>query len=112
MNTVKNFIIAVNLDRYVGSCNTQNDLSNKVCIPNKTKDLNLSVFNMITGINESKTLTKHISCEYKCRFDVTKCNSINGRITINVDVSVKNIIYVIKIMFRISLHVIGKMENI
>ena len=24
---------------------------------------------MITGINESKTLTKHISCECKCKFD-------------------------------------------
>ena len=30
---------------------------------------------MITGINESKTLTKHISCECKCRFDGRKCNS-------------------------------------
>ena len=29
----------------------------------KTKDIDLSVFNMITGINESKPLTKHISCE-------------------------------------------------
>ena len=28
---------------------------------------------MITGINESKTLTKHISCKYK--FDGTKCHS-------------------------------------
>ena len=27
---------AVNLDRYVGSCNTLNELSNKVCVPNKT----------------------------------------------------------------------------
>ena len=45
----------------VGNCNTLNDLSNKVCIPNKMDDSNLSVFNMITGINESKTLTKHIS---------------------------------------------------
>ena len=35
--------------------NTLNDLSNKVCIPNKIEDLNLSVFNMITGMNESKT---------------------------------------------------------
>ena len=43
---------AVKLDRCVGSCNTLNDLSNKVCVPNKTEDLNLSVFNMITGINE------------------------------------------------------------
>ena len=24
---------------------------------------------MITKINESKTLIKHISCEYKCNFD-------------------------------------------
>ena len=30
---------------------------------------------MITGINESKTLTTHISCECKCKFDRTKCNS-------------------------------------
>ena len=37
---------------------------------------------------------------------------LNGGITINVDVSVKNIIYVKKIMFEILLHVIVKMENI
>ena len=39
---------AVKLDRCVGSCNTLNDISNKVCFPNKTEDLNLSAFNMIT----------------------------------------------------------------
>ena len=37
-----------------------NDLTNKVCAPDKTEDLNLNVFNMITGINKSETLTKHI----------------------------------------------------
>ena len=66
---------AVKLDKCVGSYNTLNDLSNKVCVPNKTEDLNLRIFNMIRGINESKTLTKHISCECKCRFDGRKCNS-------------------------------------
>ena len=30
---------------------------------------------MITWINESKKLTKHISCECKCKFDGRKCNS-------------------------------------
>ena len=54
---------AVKLDRCVGSCNTLNDLSNKVCVPNKTEDLYLNVFNMITGMNESKTLTRHTSWE-------------------------------------------------
>ena len=66
---------AVKLDRFAGSCNTPNELSNKVCVPNKTKDLNLSLFNMIAGINESKTLTNHISCECKCKFNGRKCNS-------------------------------------
>ena len=43
--------------------------------PNKTEDLNLSVFNMILGIHKSKRLTKHVSCEGKCKFDGRKCNS-------------------------------------
>ena len=83
---------AVKLDRCVESCNTLNDLSNKVCVPNKAEDLNLSVFNMVTRINGSKTLTKHISCECQCTFDGKNIIQINGGITINVDVSVKNII--------------------
>ena len=29
---------------------------------------------MITVINKSKILTKHISCECKCKFDGRKCN--------------------------------------
>ena len=41
----------VNLDRCMVRYNTLDDLSNKVCVPSKTEDLNLSVFNMITGIN-------------------------------------------------------------
>ena len=45
--------------------NTLKDLSNKVCVPNKTNDLNLSVFSMTTGINKSKTLIKHISRDRK-----------------------------------------------
>ena len=65
----------VNFDRCVGSCNILKDFSNKVCVPNKTKDLNLSVLTMITGMYESKTLTKHKSCKCKCKFDGRKCNS-------------------------------------
>ena len=66
---------AVKLDRHIGGYNTLNNLSNKVCVPNKTEDLNLRVFNMITAINESKTLTTHISCEFKYKFDLTRYNS-------------------------------------
>ena len=49
---------------------------------------------MITRINESKTLTKHISCELNVNLLEENVIQINGKITINVDMSVKNIIYV------------------
>ena len=73
------YLFPVKLDRCVESFDTLNDLSNTACIPNKAQDLSLSVFNMITGINESKTLTKHISCECKCRLDGRKCNSYRSK---------------------------------
>ena len=37
---------------------------------------------------------------------------VNVGIMTNVDVSVKNVMYVKKIIFGILLHVVGKMENI
>ena len=64
----------VKIDRCVGSCNTLNDLSNKVCVTIKTEDLTPSMFNMITEMNESKTLTMLISGKCKCKFDERKCN--------------------------------------
>ena len=68
------YSFAVNLDRCIRSCNTLNDLSNRIYVPNKTRFLHLNVFNIITGINESKTLTKDISCKCKCMFYSSKCN--------------------------------------
>ena len=58
------------LDRCVESYNTPNDLCNKVCVLNK----NGTVFKMITGITESKILTKHVSYKCKYEFDGRKCN--------------------------------------
>ena len=63
------------LDRCNGSFNILDDLSIRICAPNKTEDLNLNLFNVKTIIYELKTLTKHISCNCKCKFDVRKCNS-------------------------------------
>ena len=51
----------------------------KYVFQEKTEDLNLSLFNMISEINESKTLTKHISCKCKCNFEGRKSNSDQKR---------------------------------
>ena len=101
---------AVKLDRCGGSRNTLNDLSNKVCVPNKTDDVNTHVFNMITGKNKIKIFNKTCECKYK--FLEEHAIQIKSGITINVDASVKNIIYLKKIIFGILLHVAAKMVNI
>ena len=92
----------------VGSCNTLNDLPNKVCVPNKTEDFDLNMCNMITGINESKKINK----PYIMSMMEENVIQINGGKMMNVFVSVKNMIYVKNIMFGIKLYVIVKMENI
>ena len=56
---------AFKLNRCDGRCNTLNGLFNKICVSNKTEDLNLGVFKMFTGLKKSKTLIKHLSCECK-----------------------------------------------
>ena len=51
--------------------NGKYDLSYRICIPNKTADINVNVLD-ITRINESKALTKHVSWECECRFNYRK----------------------------------------
>ena len=41
----------------------------------KAKDINVKVFEMIANKNEAKTMTKHISCDCKCKFNSATCNS-------------------------------------
>ena len=65
---------------------------------------------MITGMNESSECIYHVNV--KVNLMEENVMQINGGIMINVDVNVKNVKYVKKIMFRISLHEVVKMENI
>ena len=105
-------LFAVTLDMCVRSCNALNDLYNKVYVPSKIEDLNLSMFSMITGIIELKTLTKLVSCDCKCKFDGRKYNSNQKWNNDQCFASVKNIIYVKKIIFGSLLHVDADMVNI
>ena len=100
----------------MGSYNTLNDLSNKVCVPNKREDLNLSVFNMTIGINQSQILTKHINhAIVNVNLTANNATQIKSEIMINVGGSAKiqmNIMHVAKIIFTILIHVVLKMLNI
>ena len=54
----------VNLDIFDISFNTVENPFGKIYVLNKIKDLNLKLFIITTGINKSKTLIKHSSCNY------------------------------------------------
>lgn len=52
-----------------GSCNTFDDLNDKIHVPNKTIDVSSRMNNMVTGKSKSKSLIKHISHDCKSTFD-------------------------------------------
>ena len=83
-------------------------MSNKECVPSKTEDLSLTFFNMITEINESKILTKHISYECKCRKRNSNLKWNNNKCRFKCR---KHHICE-KIIFGILVHVIAEKVNI
>ena len=54
------FIISLN--KGSGSCNAADDLSTKICVPSKIKDVNVKVYNITTGM---------ILCDFKCKLNST-----------------------------------------
>ena len=96
----------------MGSWNTLNGLSNRLCVPDKTEDLNLDVFNSKIRVNESKTLTKHIPCKCKCKFGCSKCNSNQKWYSDKCKCECKNCQGAKKIMAGIQLHVFVRMVSI
>ena len=62
----------VSIDRR--SCNTIEVPFSTICLPNKIEDVNLKVYNIIKGINQSKKLLKHTSGESKYKLDGKRNN--------------------------------------
>ena len=46
-----------------------------VCVPNKVKNINLKVFNLISRANDTRFLVQYKSCECKCILNESVCNS-------------------------------------
>ena len=71
-NELRYYPFMIILNKCTGSCTV---LSPKICIPKETKDINIKAFNMVTNKDEAKAITEHISCDCKCKFNSTICNS-------------------------------------
>ena len=55
LNKIHYYLFIISLDRCNRSFNTAEDPFGSICVLNKMEDVNLKVFNMIKGINGSKT---------------------------------------------------------
>ena len=65
----------VSVNKCKGSYNTINDTYSQVCVPNKVKNMNLKVFNLVSRVNETRYLVQYDSYECKCRLNESVCNS-------------------------------------
>ena len=64
----------VSVNKCDGSCNTIDDPCARVCVLNKVKKMNVKVFNLVSGVNETRFLVQHKSCECTCRLNESVCN--------------------------------------
>ena len=52
-----------------------NDPYAKMCVPDVVKNLNVKVFNLMSGTNETRHIKRHETCKCKYRLDESVCNN-------------------------------------
>ena len=67
------FVVSVN--KRGGSCNTISDLYARVCVPNKVKNMNAKIFNLMSRLNKIRFFVQHKSCGCNVNWMKSVCNS-------------------------------------
>ena len=70
------FPYSVKTSKCSGSCNNINNPLAKLCVPDVVKNLNVKVFNLVSGTNETRCLEWHETCKCKCRFEHSVCKQL------------------------------------
>ena len=79
----------ITLDICNANCSTLSKTAGIICAPNKRRNVNLNVFNLITRTNESRKAIDHISYKCKCKFDGKNVIQIKLGMVINVHTRAK-----------------------
>ena len=69
------YLVAVSVKKCGGSFNTVDDPYAWGCASNKVKDMNVKVFHLMLGVNKTRFIVQHKSCEYKSGFEESERNS-------------------------------------
>ena len=69
------FPFSIKASKCSGSCNNINNPCSKLCVSDVLKTLNVKVFNLVSGTNETRRIEWHKTCKCKCRFYSSVCNN-------------------------------------
>ena len=69
------FSFSIKINKCGSNCNNINDPYARICVPGAFKNLNVKVFNIISGTNETRHIKWHETCKCICRLDGIICNS-------------------------------------
>ena len=58
------YLYNVLVNKYSGSCNTLDNPTFKICVPNVIKGVNMQVYNFLMRLNETRNVLWHESCKY------------------------------------------------
>ena len=84
------FIFRIKTSNCSGSCNNINNPLTKLCVPDVVKNLNIKVFNIVSGTNETRRRESHETCKCECRFNSSVCNNDKMEMMINTGVNSNN----------------------
>ena len=60
------FPYSVKASKCSGTCNNVNNPLAKFYVPDVVKNINVKVFNLVSGTNETKPIEWHETCKFKC----------------------------------------------
>ena len=66
---------SIKINKCSGNCNNINNPYAKICVPDTMKNLNIKVFNLMSGTNETRFIKWHEKWKCICRFDGIVCNN-------------------------------------
>ena len=84
------FIFSIKTSNCSGSCNNINNPLAKLCVPIVVKSLNIKVFNIVSGTNETRRRESHETCKCECRFNSSVCDNDKMEMMINAGVNSDN----------------------
>ena len=65
---------SIKISNCSGNCSNINDPHSKICVPDIIKSLNVKVFNLMLGTNETRFREWHETCRCECRLNAVICN--------------------------------------